>query len=90
MCVIHVKPIALNLNGDEFALSQNLMVDLWMECQAQTGEVPLREVCGGDFIICNDALYDGFVDFTKALVYQGAWVVKEIELLTYWLQSCNI
>ena len=35
-------------------------------------------------------LYDGFVDFTKTLVYQGVWVVKEIELLTYWLQSCNI
>lgn len=85
-----MKPIALNLHGDEFALSRNLMVDLWMECRAQSGEVPLREVRGGDFIICNDALYDSFIDFTKAVVCQGVCVVKGIELLTYWLQSCKI
>ena len=38
----------------------------------------LREVCGGDIIICNGALYDGFVDFTKALVIRACRLLKKL------------
>ena len=52
----------MHFNEDEFALSRDLMVDLWLQSRQYDESI---EVCGGDFVICNDGLYESFMEFKK-------------------------
>ena len=48
----------MHFNEGEFALSRDLMVDLWLQSRQYDKMSPLREVCGGDFVICNDGIQE--------------------------------
>ena len=92
-----LKKKTLHLQKDEFALSKDQSVSLWIDYGMHFGESPIiREVCGGDFVIINDDLYDEFNKFKCKLSYlfsslDGTCnVVEVIELLMLWGTSSNI
>ena len=45
------------------------MVDLCLQSHHYNKERPLMEVYGGDFVICDDGLYESFVEFKKTMDY---------------------
>ena len=45
------------------------MVDSWLHSRQYDKMSPLREVCGGDFVICNDGLHESFMEFKKGVTY---------------------
>ena len=53
---------SLHFQNDEFAMSNDLTVCLWMDYRTYYGELPLRKLLG-DFVIFNDDLYDEFDKF---------------------------
>ena len=55
-----VEGKSLHLQKDEFTMSKDLPVRLWMDYRTYYGASPLREVLEGDFVIFNDDLYDEF------------------------------
>ena len=55
-CTSFYQPESLDLQGNEFALSKDLMVHLWTQYRTFSGKEPLREVYDGDFIIVDDDL----------------------------------
>ena len=80
----------MHFNEGEFALSRNLMVDLWLQSHQYDKMSPLREVCGGDFVICNDGLHESFMEFKKSVTYQNDLrIVEQMDLLTYWIKTCK-
>ena len=81
----------MHFNEGEFALSRDLMVDLWLQSCQYDKMSPLREVCGGDFVICNDGLYESFMEFKKGVTYQNDLrIVEQMDLLAYWIKTCKI
>ena len=87
----------LHLQEDEFALSKDLTVSLWIDYRSYFGESPIREVCGGDFVIINEDLHDEFNKFKSKfstslfLSLDGTCsVVEGIELLMFWCMSSDI
>ena len=80
----------MHFNEGEFALSRDLMVDLWLQSRQYDKMSPSREVCGGDFVICNDGLYESFMEFKKGVTYQNDLrIVEQMDLLTYWIKTCK-
>ena len=57
----------LHLQNDEFAVSKDLTVSLWIDYQTYYGESPIGEVCGGDFVIIIEGLHDEFNKFKSKL-----------------------
>ena len=47
------------------------MVDLLLQSSQYDKMSPLREVSGGDFVICNDGSYESIIEFTKGVTYQN-------------------
>ena len=81
----------MHFNKGEFALNRDLMVDLWLQSRQYNKMSPLTEVCGGDFAICNDGLYESFKEFKKGVTYQNDLrIVEQVDLLTYWIKTCKI
>ena len=81
----------MHFNEGEFALSRDLMVDLWLQSRQYDKMSPLSEVCGGDFVICNDGLYESFMEFKKGINYRNDLrIVEQVDLLTYWIKTCKI
>ena len=82
----------MHFNEGEFAISRDLIVDLWLQSRQYDKMSPLREVCGGDFVICsNDWLYESFMDFKKGVTYQNDLrIVEQMDHLTYWIKTCTI
>ena len=81
----------MHFNEGEFALSRDLMVDLWLQSRQYDKMRPLREVCGGDFVICNHGFYESFMEFKKGVIYQNDLrIVEQVDLLTYWIKTCKI
>ena len=67
------------------------MVDLWLHSRHYNKEHPLMEVHGGDFVICDDGLYESFVEFKKTVDYQEDFrIVREVDLLSYWMKTCKV
>ena len=67
------------------------MVDLWLQSRHYSKEHPLMEVHGGDFVICDDGLYESFVEFKKTVDYQEDFrIVREVDLLSYWMKTCKV
>jgi len=86
-----------HLQKDEFALSKDLTVSLWIDYRTYYGESSIREVSGGDFVIINEDLHDEFNKFKSKLssylflTLDGTCsVVEGIELLMFWRTSSNI
>ena len=70
----------LHLQKDEFALSKDITVSLWIDYQTYFGESPIREVCGGDFVIINEDLHDELTS-SKAnspLPFSHTWMVRAV------------
>ena len=81
----------MHLNEGGFALSRDLMVDLWLQSRQYNKMNPLREVCGGDFVIFNDGLFERFMEFKKGVTYQNDLrTVEQVDLLSYWIKTCKI
>ena len=88
----------LHLQKDEFALSKDLTVSLWIDYRMYFGESPIiREVCGGYFVIINDDLHDEFNKFKRKLSSHlfssqddTCSVVEGIELVMFWCTSSSI
>ena len=85
------------MQKDEFALSKDLTVSLWIDYRTYYGESPIREVYGGDFVIINEDLHDEFNKFkiklTSCLFSTPDGMrsaVEGIELLMFWCTSSNI
>ena len=85
------------MQEDEFALSKDLTVSLWIDYRSYFGESPIREVCGGDFVIINEDLHDEFNKFKSKLSTSlflsldgTCSVVEGIELLMFWCTSSDI
>ena len=56
----------LHLQKDEFALSKDLTVSLWIDYRTYYGgESPIREMYGGDFVIINEELHDEYNIYDK-------------------------
>lgn len=75
-----------------FALSRDLMVDLWLQSRQYNKMSPFkREVCGGEFVICDDGLYESFMEFKKGVIYQNDLrIVENVDLVTYWIKDLQI
>ena len=42
-------------------------------------------------VICNDGLYESFMEFMKSVTYQNDLrSIEEVDLLTYWIKTCKI
>ena len=46
-----------------------MMIDLWLQHLEYNKMSPLREVCDSNFVICNDGLYESFMEFKKSVTY---------------------
>ena len=86
----------LHLQEDEFALSKDLTVSFWIDYRSYFGESPIREVCGGDFVIINEDLHDEFNKFKSKLSTSlflsldgTCSVVEGIELLMFCCTSSD-
>ena len=45
---------SLGLHNDEYALSKDTTVSVWIDFRKFYGEESLRKVCNGDFVIVNE------------------------------------
>ena len=86
-CISFYQPESLDLQGNEFALSKDLMVYLWTQYRTFSGKEPLREVYDGDFIIVDDDLYDDFKLFKKNGESFEHCIVEAVDILKYWSRS---
>eukprot|EP00731_Ephydatia_muelleri_P000050 Em0001g50a len=84
----------LHFQKDEFALSKDLTVSLWIDYRTYFGESPIREICGGDFVIINDDLHHEFNKFKSKLSSSlsssldgTCSVVEGMDLLMFWCTS---
>ena len=66
------------MQGNEFALSKDLMVYLWTQYRTFSGEEPLREYYDGDFIIVDDDLYNDFKLFKKNGEYLSTVLLRQL------------
>ena len=83
----------LDLQQEEYALSKDIDVFLWIDFCEFYGNFPLQEVLGGNFVVVNENLYAEFAEFKgKVLSYIGTThcLVKRIELLKVWSRSTEV
>ena len=74
----------LDLQQEEYALSKDIDVSLWIDFREFYGNFPLQEVLGGNFVVVNENLHAEFAEFKgKVLSYIETThcLVKGIELL---------
>ena len=80
----------LDLQQEEYALSKDIDVSLWIDFREFYGNFPLQEVLGRNFVVVNENLHAEFAEFKgKVLSYIGTThcLVKGIELLKVWSRS---
>lgn len=58
-----------------------------MNHRAYRGEVPLRVICGENFVIMNDTLEEEFDHFRKHTLDHDLYAVEAIELVKHWYNS---
>ena len=69
----------LHLQKDEFALSKDLTVSLWIDYRMYFGESPIiREVCGGDFVIINDDLHTTSSNANSPHTFSHPWMIRAV------------
>ena len=77
----------LDLQQEEYALSKDIDVSLWINFCEFYGELPLQEVLGRNFVVVNENVHAEFAEFRgKVQSYIGTTccMVKGIELLKVW------
>eukprot|EP00731_Ephydatia_muelleri_P007410 Em0003g1658a len=80
----------LDLQQEEYALSKDIDVSLWIDFREFYGNFPLQDVLDGNFVAVNENLHAEFAEFKgKVLSYIGTThcLVKGIELLKVWSRS---
>ena len=70
------------MHHDEFALSKDTTVSVWIDFRKFYGEDSLREVCNGDFVIVNECLHSEFDKFRQKLfsILNGHTTIKATAL----------
>ena len=74
----------LDLQQEEYALSKDIDVSLWIDFREFYGTFPLQEVLGGNFVVVNENLHAEFAEFKgksyHILELHIAWL-KELSCL---------
>ena len=81
-----------DMQEEEYALSKDIDVALWIDYRTFYGECPLKELLGGNFVIVNEHLQEEFEEFRgkiQCTIGTTHILVKGIELLKLWLKSIN-
>ena len=47
----YIQLESLGIQEGEFAVSRDLLIDLWLKFREYNGELQLRDIMGGDFIL---------------------------------------
>ena len=80
------------MHHDEFALSKDTTVSVWIDFREFYGEDSLREVCNGDFVVVNECLHSEFDKFRQKLfsILNGRTPIKATALMNIWMKACNL
>ena len=80
------------MHHDEFALSKDTTVSVWIDFRKFYGEDSLREVCNGDFVVVNEYLHSEFDKFRQKLfsILNGHTAIKATALMNIWMKACNL
>ena len=68
---------------DDYALSKDVDVALWLDCRAFNKKEPLRDAL--DFVIVNTRLHDDFDEFKRNEIQSGYSYLQMNELLQYYI-----
>ncbi|KAL5499489.1 hypothetical protein EMCRGX_G010916 [Ephydatia muelleri] len=80
----NVHDSAFDMQEEEYALSKDIDVALWIDYRTFYGECPLKELLGGNSVIINEHLQDEFEEFRgkiQCAIGTTHILVKGIELL---------
>eukprot|EP00731_Ephydatia_muelleri_P031393 Em0022g907a len=80
----------LNSEAGEYALNKDLIVEHWLTHRAYNKEAPLRDFCGGQFVIMNEKLSEEFDHFRKHDINGSFYPVESLQLLECWFKSSGI
>eukprot|EP00731_Ephydatia_muelleri_P005135 Em0002g1311a len=80
----------LNSEAGEYALNKDLIVEHWLTHRAYNKEAPLRDFCGGQFVIINENLSEEFDHFRKHDINGSFYPVESLQLLECWFKSSGI
>ncbi|KAL5476085.1 hypothetical protein EMCRGX_G025990 [Ephydatia muelleri] len=80
----------LNSEAGEYALNKDLIVEHWLTHRAYNKEPPLRDFCGGQFVIMNEKLSEEFDHFRKHDINGSFYPVESLQLLDCWFKSSGI
>ena len=83
----HFDPESLGIQEGEFAISRDLLVDVWLKFREYNGELQLKEVMGGDFVVLTEYLWDELDEFRKNSSSLDCYAVEDVELVRYWHTS---
>ena len=81
-----------DMQEEEYALSKDIDVALWIDYRTFYGKCPLKELLGGNLIIVNEHFQDEFEEFRgkiQCAIGTTHILVKGIELPKLWLKSIN-
>ena len=81
-----------DMQEEEYALSKDIDVALWIDYCTFYGKCPLKELLGGNLIIVNEHFQDEFEEFRgkiQCAIGTTHILVKGIELPKLWLKSIN-
>ena len=62
----------------------------WLTHRAYNKEAPLRDFCGGQFVIINEKLSEEFDHFRKHDINGSFYPVESLQLLECWFKSSGI
>eukprot|EP00731_Ephydatia_muelleri_P025267 Em0017g350a len=80
----------LNSEAGEYALNKDLIVEHWLTHRAYNKEAPLRDFCGGQFVIMNEKLSKEFDHFRMHDINGSFYPVESLQLLECWFKSSGI
>eukprot|EP00731_Ephydatia_muelleri_P032631 Em0024g175a len=80
----------LNSEAGEYALNKDLIVEHWLTHRAYNKEAPLRDFCGGQFVIMNEKLSEEFDHFRMHDINGSFYPVESLQLLECWFKSSGI
>ncbi|KAL5500016.1 hypothetical protein EMCRGX_G011506 [Ephydatia muelleri] len=80
----------LNSEAGEYALNKDLIVEHRLTHRAYNKEAPLRDFCGGQFVIMNEKLSEEFDHFRMHDINGSFYPVESLQLLECWFKSSGI
>ena len=71
-------------------MNKDLIVEHWLTHRAYNKEAPLRDFCGGQFVIMNEKLSEEFDHFRMHDINGSFYPVESLQLLECWFKSSGI